>query len=160
MKNVRKSLKVLQHTAGKENLTRVSQDKDAKLIKYVCINYSDKYQQITCFSDNPEVKKKKLSHKAVQTGECVITEEDLTSEEPSLDYWKALAEKRGESLNNSLQENDKLKDDIISLQEENRICREMLDESRNLVEVLQVVLWCLQYLILLHCIFFCSTGNA
>lgn len=90
-------------------------------------------------NDKHEIKKKKTIHKGVQTGECIITIEDLTSNEQSVDYWKRLAEKRGDSLNNSLQENEKLKDDLETLKEENRICQEMLDESRNLVEILQVI---------------------
>lgn len=77
-------------------------------------------------------------HKSVQTGESVITEADLTSEEPSADYWKRLAEKRQESLNESLQENDRLKEHVEALKEENRICKDMLEESRHLVQVLQV----------------------
>ncbi|KAJ8959079.1 hypothetical protein NQ318_022336 [Aromia moschata] len=78
-----------------------------------------------------------MQNKAVQTGESVITAEDLTSDEPSTDYWRKLAETRGDALNRSLQENEKLKDDIEALKEENRICKEMLDESKHLVEILQ-----------------------
>lgn len=62
------------------------------------------------------------------------------SDEPSADYWKALAEKRGEALNESLQECDKLREEVHTLKEENRICKEMLEESKHLVEVLQVCL--------------------
>lgn len=74
----------------------------------------------------------------VQTGEAVISAADLMSDEPSSDYWKQLAEKRGEALNESLHENDQLKERLENLEEENRICKEMLDESRTLIEVLQV----------------------
>lgn len=77
-------------------------------------------------------------NKSVQTGEGTITENDLTSEEPSADYWKLLAEKRQDALNDSLQENERLKEHVDALQEENRICKEMLEESKHLVEVLQV----------------------
>lgn len=80
-----------------------------------------------------------MHNKSVQVGECVITARDLTSDEPSADYWKKLAETRGEALNRSLEENEKLKENISSLQQENRICKEMLEESRNLVEVLKVI---------------------
>lgn len=76
-------------------------------------------------------------NKAVQTGGSV-TVEDLIGEEAGVDYWKLLAEKRAESLNTSLQENERLKQHVDALQEENRICKEMLDESKHLVEVLQV----------------------
>lgn len=77
-------------------------------------------------------------NKSVQTGEGTITADDLTSEEPSADYWKLLAEKRQDALNDSLQENERLKEHVDALQEENRICKEMLEESKHLVEVLQV----------------------
>lgn len=80
-----------------------------------------------------------MQNKSVQVGKCIITAKDLTSDEPSIDYWKRLAEKREEALNITLQENAKLKEDISTLQQENKICKEMLEESRNLVEVLKVI---------------------
>lgn len=79
-------------------------------------------------------------HKAVQTEEYKVTEEDLTSDEPSEDYWRRLAEKRGDALNESLQENERLKENVDALKEENRICKEMLEESKHLVEVLKEML--------------------
>lgn len=66
-----------------------------------------------------------------------IIEEDLTTEgEPSEGYWKVLAEKRRVALDVSLKENEELHDKISNLEEELNISRAMLDESRNLVEVL------------------------
>lgn len=62
----------------------------------------------------------------------------MIGDEPSIDYWRTLAEKRGQSLNDSLQENERLKEHIDALKDENRICKEMLEESKHLVEVLQV----------------------
>lgn len=62
----------------------------------------------------------------------------MTGDEPSTDYWRILAKKRGESLNVSLQENERLKEQVDALKEENRVCKEMLEESKHLVEVLQV----------------------
>lgn len=85
-------------------------------------------------------KLKKVENKAVQTGECVITESDLTSDEPSADFWKRLAEKRQESLDESLHEIEQLKENVEALKEENKVCKEMLDESQHLVEVLRVLL--------------------
>lgn len=79
-------------------------------------------------------------HKSVQTEEYQVTVDDLTSEEPSEDYWRRLAEKRGEALNESFQEIERLKDNVTALKEENRICKEMLEESKHLVEVLQEML--------------------
>lgn len=62
----------------------------------------------------------------------------MISDEPSADYWRALADKRAEQLNDSLQENEHLKEKVEALEEENRICKELLEESKALVEVLQV----------------------
>ncbi|KAG5893821.1 hypothetical protein JTB14_018325 [Gonioctena quinquepunctata] len=140
MKTDKKSIKVISHeqentkinrrtfkdiqndASGKENLVgRLHMAKDSKTF-------------------SAQEKKVQMQHKSVQVGECTITAEDLTSDEPSYDYWKRLAETRGEALNDSIQENDKLKENIEALQEENRICKEMLDESRQLVEVLQEML--------------------
>lgn len=93
--------------------------------------------------DNVEQKQKKLAHKSVQTGEAVVTAADLTADdEPSADYWKVLAEKRGNDLNDSLQENERLKDQVKALEDENQICKEMIEESKTLIEVLQV---CIKY---------------
>lgn len=77
-------------------------------------------------------------HKTVQTELPKIEADDLTDDEPSENYWRTLAEKREEALNDSLQENERLRDQIHNLQEETRICKEMLDESRTLISVLQV----------------------
>ncbi|XP_022916218.2 uncharacterized protein [Onthophagus taurus] len=122
-KSNRKGLRILQHSAtDKENLTGRSAVKDAKM------------------AVDQEVKKRKLLHKSVQTEEAAVTEADLTGAEPSDIYWRKLAEKRGEALNESLQEIEHLKDHIENLKEENRICKEMLDESKSLVEVLQEML--------------------
>lgn len=97
---------------------------------------------LLCSADRSDPRKKKpkvlMLNKSVQVGECVITSKDLISDEPSLDYWKKLAETRGDALNRSLEENEKLKVNVSHLQQENKICKEMLDESRHLVEVLQV----------------------
>lgn len=66
-----------------------------------------------------------------------ITEEDLTTEgEPSEQYWKTLAERRRVALEDSLHENEMLHEKVSSLEEELNISRAMLDETKNLVEVL------------------------
>lgn len=101
-------------------------------------------------TEKHEVKRKKFVHKSVQTGEAVVTASDLESDEPSVDYWKTLAEKRGEALNDSLQENEKLKEDISNLIEENSVCKAMLDESKNLIEVLQVYFLVYFFLCTIH----------
>lgn len=70
-----------------------------------------------------------------------ITEEDLTSlEGPSQQYWEVLAEKRRLALEESLSENMELYEKISSLEEELSTSKQMLQESRNLVEVLTELL--------------------
>lgn len=96
-----------------------------------------KQQQDSATQTDDDAVEKTCVNKAVQTG-ATVTVEDLTGDEPSVDYWRTLAEKRGESLNESLQENERLKEHIDALKEENKICKEMLEESKHLVVVLQV----------------------
>lgn len=66
-----------------------------------------------------------------------LTEEDLTTDgEPSEHYWKGLAEQRRIALEHSLRENEELHNKVVNLEEELNIARQMIDESKNLVEVL------------------------
>ncbi|XP_046735499.1 uncharacterized protein LOC124404971 isoform X2 [Diprion similis] len=86
------------------------------------------------------VKRKKVYHKGIQTTEekIKVSVEDLTSEAgPSENYWEVLAERRRIALEDALEENSALTERIAKLEEENRVCKEMLDETRALVEVLQ-----------------------
>lgn len=88
---------------------------------------------------NAEAKRRKssLSQDSAEKQLSKVTEEDLTTEgEPSEGYWKVLAEKRRVALDISLKENEDLHEKIESLEEELVIARAMLDESKNLVEVL------------------------
>ncbi|KRT85131.1 hypothetical protein AMK59_904 [Oryctes borbonicus] len=118
--NTRKTLKVLQQTAtDKENLAGRPNLKESKM------------------AVDQEVKRKKLVHKTVQTETPKVDADDLTCDEPSENYWRTIAEKRAEALNDSLQENERLRDQVHNLQEENRICKEMLDESKTLINTLQ-----------------------
>lgn len=82
-------------------------------------------------------RKSSLSQDSAEKQLARVTEEDLTTEgEPSESYWKVLAEKRRIALDISLKENEELHGKIESLEEELVIARAMLDESKNLVEVL------------------------
>lgn len=82
-------------------------------------------------------RKSSLSQDSAEKQLARVTEEDLTTEgEPSESYWKVLAEKRRVALDISLKENEELHGKIESLEEELVIARAMLDESKNLVEVL------------------------
>ncbi|XP_076277861.1 geminin DNA replication inhibitor isoform X2 [Lasioglossum baleicum] len=94
--------------------------------------------------DTTKRKKATLKDKAVQTarGDKILIEvEDLTSEAgPSENYWEVLAERRRIALQDALEENKELSDHVEKLEEENRVYKEMLDESRALIEVLQDML--------------------
>lgn len=82
-------------------------------------------------------RKSSLSQDSAEKQLARVTEEDLTTEgEPSESYWKVLAEKRRIALDVSLKENEELHEKVTSLEEELVIARAMLDESKNLVEVL------------------------
>ncbi|XP_053988010.1 geminin isoform X2 [Hylaeus anthracinus] len=138
---VRKSLHVLQPAANdKENLVgggrmlrSAQQTKET-----VKPEHNDKSKH-----DAQKRKKITLKDKGVQTArgnKIKIEVEDLTSEGPSENYWEVLAERRRIALDDALEENKELSDRVEKLEEENRIYKEMLDESRALVEVLQEML--------------------
>lgn len=78
---------------------------------------------------------------AAAASQSKIIEEDLTTEgEPSDGYWKTLAEKRRIALDISLKENEELHEKVTSLEEELVLSREMLEESKNLVELLTEII--------------------
>ncbi|CAD6230966.1 GSCOCG00006900001-RA-CDS [Cotesia congregata] len=88
-----------------------------------------------------KIKKIIFKDKACQTArgnKIKIEVEDLTSEAgPSEDYWQVLAERRRIALDDALEENKALTQRVAKLEEEKKIYKEMLDETRALVEVLQ-----------------------
>ncbi|XP_076183428.1 geminin DNA replication inhibitor isoform X2 [Ptiloglossa arizonensis] len=136
---VRKSLHVLQPAAtDKENLVGGGRMLRSALSAKETIKPEiiDKSKH-----DGPKRKKITLKDKGVQTarGEKIKIEvEDLTSDAgPSENYWEVLAERRRIALDDALEENKELSDRVEKLEEENCIYKEMLDESRALVEVLQ-----------------------
>ncbi|XP_017752428.1 PREDICTED: geminin [Eufriesea mexicana] len=137
---VRKSLHVLQPAAtDKENLVG-----GGRMLRSALSSKETIKSDVTEKSKNDEKPKRKkiiLKDKAVQTargGKIKIEVEDLTSEAgPSENYWEVLAERRRIALEDALEDNRELTDRIEKLEEENRIYKEMLDESRALVEVLQ-----------------------
>ncbi|XP_043499171.1 geminin-like isoform X2 [Polistes fuscatus] len=139
---VKKSLHDLQPTAvDKENLVG-----GGRTIKGDSSIKDALKKDIESTTKKPKITKQKhknviCKNKAVQTsrGELIQIEiEDLTSEAgPSENYWQVLAERRRIALHDALDENKILHDRIATLQEENRLCNEMLNETRALVEVLQ-----------------------
>ncbi|XP_011170920.1 geminin isoform X2 [Solenopsis invicta] len=139
---VRKSLHELQPSANdKETLVGADrmiksthQVKEAKLKKNVPVKIK---------KDMSKKQKKATNDKAVQTvpeEKINIEAEDLIctdSAGPSENYWQVLAEKRRIALKNTLEENKELVKRVEKLEEEKRIYKEMLDETKSLVEVLQ-----------------------
>lgn len=95
-----------------------------------------------------EHKKRKPSavHKSIQTEDdgCYkseITEADLTlRENPGERYWEIVAEKRRVALDESLKENEELHLRLSMLEEELDSARQVIDESKGLVEVLSEML--------------------
>ncbi|XP_031629631.1 geminin [Contarinia nasturtii] len=135
-KNARKTLKILQKGAtDKENLIgRPVTEKNL---------FKKSKSETAVISSTPssEPRRRKSSQDPTEKTHDKITEEDLTSEgEPSEGYWKTLAEKRRIALDVSLKENEELHDKVASLEEELNISRSMLEESRNLVELLTEII--------------------
>lgn len=88
-------------------------------------------------SEAKRLRKSSLSQDSAEKHLAQVTEEDLTTEgEPSELYWKGLAEQRRIALDISLKENEELHQKVESLEEELSVARQMIDESKNLVEVL------------------------
>ncbi|XP_024888537.1 geminin-like [Temnothorax curvispinosus] len=133
----RKPLHTLQPAAtdkdtlvGADRTLRSCKSKEAKT-KQDVTNTGEK--------DTSKCTKVTKKNKAVQTTreKIQIEVEDLTSDNPSENYWQILAERKQTALVDALEENKKLVQQIEKLVEENHVYKEMLDEMRTLVEVLQ-----------------------
>ncbi|XP_012525949.1 geminin isoform X2 [Monomorium pharaonis] len=135
----RKPLHVLQPAAtdkeilvGADRILRSTKSKESKTKQHMTENIIKK--------DASKYKKMIKKNKAVQTTseeKIKIELEDLTSDNPSENYWQILAQRRQMALTDVLEENKKLRQEIKKLEEENRVYKEMLDETKALVEVLQ-----------------------
>lgn len=135
LKNSRKTLKVLQSGAtDKENLAgRPVFDKISRL------------KGATELINNTAetAKRKKIDNRSTQTspGKKSVTAEDLTdAETPGSKYWELLAEQRRVALEATLVENQHLHERIEGLENELDTSRKMLEETKNLVEVLTEML--------------------
>lgn len=96
------------------------------------------------------IKRKKTVSKGVQAGKekaasSSVTAEDLTSDSASDNYWQSLAEQRRVALEVTLKENEalhhrneELTKKVKLLEEENKVAKELLQESETLVDVLKV----------------------
>ncbi|XP_046966064.1 geminin-like [Vanessa cardui] len=126
-RTTRRSLKTLQHTAtDTENLV----GRPSKSLKHQLSQES---------VIEVEVKKKNLSTKETQVNlENKITADDLTNPEGASErYWQILAEKRQVALQEALDENEKLRQSIEDLKQENMQYKQMLDEANSFVEVIK-----------------------
>ncbi|XP_077267094.1 geminin DNA replication inhibitor isoform X2 [Temnothorax americanus] len=143
---VRKSLHELQPSAtDKETLVgadrmikSTQQAKEAKSKKNVPTktkkDVSKKQNKVTTNDKAVQTVSEEKIHK------IEIEAEDLTCTDlagPSENYWQVQAERRRIALKNTLEENKELVKRIEKLEEEKRIYKEMLNETRALVEVLQ-----------------------
>ncbi|XP_045772538.1 uncharacterized protein LOC123872359 isoform X2 [Maniola jurtina] len=126
-RTTRKSLKVLQHIAADtENLVgRPSKNLKHQLSQETPVEV--------------EVKRKNVSkEKETQVNlENQITAKDLTSNDPSEKYWQKLAERRQIALQESLEENAKLRETIEDLKQQLIKSQQMLDEANSFVEVIK-----------------------
>ncbi|EFN61912.1 hypothetical protein EAG_15741, partial [Camponotus floridanus] len=82
-------------------------------------------------SKHKNIKTKDKAVQTVQEEKVQIEAEDLISTAgPSKNYWQVIAEKRRVALKNALEENKELVQCIEKLEEEKRIYKEMLDETK------------------------------
>ncbi|CAG0888140.1 unnamed protein product [Darwinula stevensoni] len=87
---------------------------------------------------------KKWHHKTIQT-EALPQEkqqdssEFITSEEPSLEYWKKLAEERRKALDEALKENEELWEKVHELEKEKAAMELIVNEAKAMAEMLQEV---------------------
>ncbi|TGZ48976.1 uncharacterized protein [Temnothorax longispinosus] len=146
---IRKSLHELQPSATDKE-TLVGADRADRMIKSTQQPKEAKSKKNVPTKTKKDVSKKQkkvtTNDKAVQTvseekiHKIEIEAEDLTCTDlagPSENYWQVQAERRRIALKNTLEENKELVKRIEKLEEEKRIYKEMLNETRALVEVLQ-----------------------
>jgi len=57
---------------------------------------------------------------------------------PSEKYWEVIAERRRKALEEVLEENEKLQAMVIALEEENKTCKLLIENTTELVNTLKV----------------------
>ncbi|KXJ74121.1 hypothetical protein RP20_CCG014323 [Aedes albopictus] len=137
LKNARKLLKDVQNTPAmnKENVGKLN-----KLPMYLSQSHKELAKK-SLFSDALEaieLKRKKTT--TVQSQSSQTSPEKKPATGPSELYWEVLAERRRLALEESLTENQELCEKVAALEEELNLSKEMLQEARNLVEVLTELL--------------------
>ncbi|XP_011647111.1 uncharacterized protein LOC105433466, partial [Pogonomyrmex barbatus] len=131
----RKPLQVLQPAAtdnemlvGTDRILRSTKSQRAKT----------KQDVETVKKDTSQYLKVTKKNKAVQTAWDRIKIKDLTStDNPSENYWQILADRRQIALVDALEENKILVQRIAKKEEEIRVYKEMLEETKALAETLQ-----------------------
>ncbi|XP_033738670.1 geminin-like [Pecten maximus] len=137
----RKTLQTLQYSAVKD---RKNLGKDALLNaqKEKCGKDSI---QIYVDPETPDVKSKTFDDKGVQTDKKSISEDDIDQEAYDLmvneeipeNYWRDLAERRREALDESLNENEQLHGEIDELRNENQKLEKMASQAEYFAGVIQ-----------------------
>ncbi|KAF7989004.1 hypothetical protein HCN44_007314 [Aphidius gifuensis] len=138
----KKSTKTFETAArDKENLVRVSRVLRSTSGPLKAMSKEEMSGQIKIETTNEKTKKITEVGKVNKKSPAKkVSQKSASQPEPSENYYKVLAEKRRIALDNALEEKHILHDKIKQLEEENRSYKEMLDESRALVEVLQEML--------------------
>ncbi|XP_050438544.1 geminin-like [Adelges cooleyi] len=139
-KGMRKFLQNLQPSSGgKENLVgvgRIPQEstnaktaiKPEQVFTDMEVKMKDKKDKLSIAKVNPSLYKKLII-------------EDLTSTAgPSEKYWEVIAERRRKALEEVLDENRKLRDLVTALEKENASCKQLLENTTDLVNTLKDVI--------------------
>ncbi|XP_021363107.1 geminin-like isoform X1 [Mizuhopecten yessoensis] len=137
----RKTLQTLQYSAVKD---RKSLGKDALLNAQKEKSGKDTIQ-IYADPKTPDIKSKTFDDKAVQTEKKSKSEEDIDQEAYDLmvnedipeNYWRDLAERRREALNESLNENEQLHNEVDELRNENEKLTNMASQAEYFAGVIQ-----------------------
>ncbi|XP_029158209.1 geminin-like [Nylanderia fulva] len=136
---IRKSLHELQPSATNKE-TLVGADRMIKSQQLKKTKSKRNVSQIKDGSKHKNVKTKDIAVQTIQKEKVQIEVEDLTCTDaagPSENYWQVIAERRRIALKDTLEKNEELVQCVKKLEEENRIYKDMLNETRALVEVLQ-----------------------
>lgn len=144
------ALKTLQTSPNGVHIVGKSRTK-TKVVKGKLSNFFPKSEK-----SNDSEPKKTVKHIGVSTNvatenRCVGTDFDsssdretvvkmLTTDEPSFEYWKLLAEERRVALDEVMKENLEFCQEMARLKEENRRLKRLADEGRELARILQLTL--------------------
>jgi len=82
------------------------------------------------------IAKRKLTDKSVQTD---ASTDIVTSDEPTAEYWRILAEERREALEETLLENQTLTEKLEALEAENARLNELLEDAKTLAEMINSI---------------------